>query len=65
MIAYHISTGVSFRIDCLEQALSTHGVPDVFNGDQGPQFISETFTDVLKRESVTISMIRRGHALTV
>jgi len=33
-----------------------------FNSDQGSQFTSEVFTDVLKRERVTISMDGRGRA---
>jgi putative transposase len=35
-------------IDALEEALANHGTPDIFNGDQGCQFTSEAFTDVLK-----------------
>jgi putative transposase len=46
----------------LEQALRTHGAPEIFNSDQGSQFTSEAFTDVLKREQVTISMDGRGRA---
>ena len=44
-------------MDCLEDALRVHGTPEVFNSDQGVQFTSETFTGVLKREEITISMI--------
>ena len=43
-----------FCVDCLEEALRIHGKPEVFNSDQGSQFTSESFTDVLKREGVTI-----------
>ena len=49
-------------MDCLEQALRTHGAPEIFNSDQGSQFTSEAFTDVLKRAQVTISMDGRGRA---
>ena len=35
-------------IEALEDALANHGVPDIFNSDQGCQFTSEGFTDVLK-----------------
>ena len=35
----------------------------MFNSDQGSQFTSSAFTDVLKREGVTISMDGRGRAL--
>jgi putative transposase len=51
-----------FCVDCLEDALREHGKPEVFNSDQGSQFTSEVFTDVLKRESVAISMDGRGRA---
>jgi putative transposase len=51
-----------FCVDCLEDALRTHGRPEVFNSDQGSQFTGDAFTDVLKREDVTISMDGRGRA---
>jgi putative transposase len=35
----------------------------VFNTDQGTQFTSAAFTDVLRREGVAISMDGRGRAL--
>lgn len=57
------SMDASFCVDCLEDALREHGRPDVFNSDQGSQFTSTVFTDVLKREGVTISMDGRGRAL--
>jgi putative transposase len=52
-----------FCVDCLEEALNTHGVPEIFNTDQGTQFTSENFTGVLQREDITISMDGRGRAL--
>jgi len=52
-----------FCIDCLEEALRCHGKPEIFNSDQGVQFTSTVFTDVLKREGITISMDGRGRAL--
>ena len=39
-----------------------HGTPEIFNSDQGSQFTSMAFTDVLKREGVVISMDGRGRA---
>ncbi len=57
------SMDASFCVDCLEDALREHGTPDVFNSDQGSQFTSAAFTDVLKREGVAISMDGRGRAL--
>lgn len=57
------SMDASFCVDCLEDALREHGTPTVFNSDQGSQFTSAAFTDVLKREGVAISMDGRGRAL--
>ena len=51
-----------FCVDCLEQALRTHGKPEIFNSDQGSQFTSEAFTCVLIREGIVISMDGRGRA---
>jgi putative transposase len=52
-----------FCVDCLEQALQTYGVPEIFNTDQGCQFTSEAFTSVLKAHCISISMDGRGRAL--
>ena len=57
------SMDASFCVDCLEDALREYGSPAVFNSDQGSQFTSASFTDVLKREGVAISMDGRGRAL--
>jgi putative transposase len=51
-----------FCVDALEQALRSHGKPEVFNTDQGSQFTSQAHTDVLKREGIEISMDGRGRA---
>ena len=65
VLAWRISNSMdaSFCVDCLEEALVDHGKPEIFNTDQGSQFTSLTFTGVLKRESVDISMDGRGRAL--
>jgi putative transposase len=51
---------VEFCIEALEEALMRHGKPDVFNTDQGSQFTSLAFTQVLKNAGVAISMDGRG-----
>ena len=56
------SMDATFCVDCLEEAIRTHGRPEIFNSDQGSQFTSDTFTGVLKREGITISMDGRGRA---
>ena len=51
-----------FCVDCLEEALRTPGMPEIFNSDQGSQFTGKAFTGVLEREGVIISMDGRGRA---
>lgn len=53
---------VDFCVDTLEDALRQHGTPEIFNTDQGAQFTSPDFTDVLQREGVAISMDGKGRA---
>nr|VFJ64717.1 MAG: putative transposase [Candidatus Kentron sp. FM] len=57
------SLDTAFCVECLEDALQTYGKPEIFNSDQGSQFTSIAFTDVLKREEIQISMDGRGRAL--
>ena len=62
VLSWRISNSMEavFCVDCLEDALRSHGKPEIFNSDQGSQFSSAAFTDVLKREGVVISMDVRG-----
>jgi putative transposase len=53
----------TFCVDCLEDALATHGKQEVFSSDQCSQFAYTAFTDMLKREEIKISMDGRGRAL--
>ena len=53
---------VEFCIDTLKDALHAHGRPEIFNTDQGAQFTSPDFTDVLDGEGVAISMDGKGRA---
>lgn len=47
---------VCFCTDSLQDALDEYGVPDIFNSDQGSQFTSLNFTDILKENNIRISM---------
>lgn len=53
----------TFCVAALEEALAAHGPPEIFNSDQGSQFTSEDFTQVLKAHQVRISMDGKGRAL--
>ena len=52
-----------FCIAALEEALAKHGTPDIFNSDQGSQFTSFAFTNVLRDNGIRISMDGRGRWL--
>jgi putative transposase len=51
---------VAFCIEALQEALARFGRPVIFNTDQGSQFTSTEFTDVLRTADVRISMDGRG-----
>jgi putative transposase len=53
----------SFCVDSLEEAIQHFGKPEIFNTDQGSQFTSDSFTGVLLRNDIKISMDGRGRAL--
>jgi putative transposase len=65
VLAWQVSNTLdsSFCVECLESALQMHGTPEIFNTDQGCQFTSTAFTDVLKLHDIKISMDGRGRAL--
>ena len=49
-----------FCIEALEEALQRFEAPEIFNTDQGCQFTSDAFTDVLKGHAIAISMDGKG-----
>ena len=49
-----------FCVEALHEALARYGAPEIFNTDQGSQFTSDAFTDVLKDHGVAISMDGKG-----
>ena len=50
----------NFCVAALNEALCKYGTPEIFNTDQGCQFTSEDFTQVLKDAGVQISMDGKG-----
>ena len=55
-----ITLEADFCIEAVEEALARYGKPDIFNTDQGSQFTSIAFTQVLKDAEIAISMDGRG-----
>jgi putative transposase len=64
VLSWRISNSLdaSFCIDALQDALLYYGCPEIFNTDQGSQFTSEGFTDILLTNDIKISMDGRGRA---
>jgi putative transposase len=62
VLSWRISNSMEadFCIEALEDALAKHGRPEIFNTDQGSQFTSPRFTDVLATNGIKISMDGRG-----
>ena len=54
------SLDTDFCVAVLEEALGKYGTPEIFNTDQGSQFTSYSFTQVLKEAHVKISMDGKG-----
>ena len=55
-----ITMEASFCVETLEEALTKHGKPEIFNTDQGSQFTGKLFTDVLLKHDIKISMDGKG-----
>lgn len=64
VLSWRVSTTLDadFCCEALEEALE-YGVPLIFNTDQGSQFTSQSFTDILLNRKIQISMDGRGRAL--
>jgi putative transposase len=51
-----------FVADCVRQAIVQHGKPLIINSDQGAQFTSDDYIDLLKEEQIQISMNGKGRS---
>jgi putative transposase len=62
VLAFRLSNTLTadFCVDALEEAISKFGKPEIFNTDQGSQFTSEEWINVLKNAGVAISMDGKG-----
>lgn len=49
-----------FCLDAVREAITLYGCPEIFNTDQGCQFTSLEFTNLLKDQGIQISMDGRG-----
>ena len=54
------SMDADFCVEALEEALTKYGKPEIFNTDQGSQFTSGAWIDVLIDAKVKVSMDGKG-----
>lgn len=62
VLAWRVSPTLTsdFCVAALEEALDRFGCPEIFNTDQGSQFTSIEFLNVLRRRQIEISMDGQG-----
>ena len=62
VLAWRLSVTLTsdFCVAALEAALARFGCPEIFNTDQGSQFTSVEFLNVLRRRQIEISMDGKG-----
>lgn len=62
VLAWRVSNTLDAEscIAALEEALRRDGPPEIFNTDQGAQYTSEAFTEVLRSHHIHISMDGKG-----
>ena len=65
VLAWELSNTLdaSFCVRAVQRAIEQHGVPEIFNTDQGSQFTCAAFTQPLLARGIKISMDGRGLAL--
>jgi putative transposase len=62
VLAHRVSISMTsdFCVEALNEAIARYGTPEIFNTDQGSQFTSNDFTQVLKDNQIKISMDGKG-----
>ena len=62
VLAWRLSNSLTtdFCVDAVEEAIARHGLPEIFNTDQGSQFTDKDFVGLLKDHEIQISMDGKG-----
>jgi putative transposase len=62
VLSFRVSNTMTpdFCVEALEEAIARFGAPEIMNTDQGSQFTSAAWIDVLKAEDTSISMDGKG-----
>jgi len=62
VLAWRLSNTLdaAFCVEALKEAVARYGIPGIFNRDQGSQFTSDRFIEILEKHSIDISMDGKG-----
>jgi putative transposase len=65
ILAYKISNSMDTTLaaDVLKEAITTYGMPKIFNSDQGSQYTSHEHTQILKENGIQISMNGKSRSI--
>jgi transposase InsO family protein len=65
VLAWRLSNSMDadFCVEALKDALAKHGKPEIFNTDQGSQFTSGDWVDVLTDAKIKVSMDGKGRSI--
>ena len=62
VLSWRLSNSLTtdFCLDAVEEALRRYGPPEIFNTDQGSQFTSQEFVDLIQGRGIRLSMDGKG-----
>lgn len=65
VVGWSLSNSMTAQWCCqvVADAITTHGKPQIINSDQGSQFTSQEYTQLLQQHEIAISMDGKGRAL--
>ncbi len=65
ILSYKLSNSMDTTLvtDVLQDALSKYPAPCIFNSDQGSQYTSHAYTEILRKNNIQISMNGKGRSI--
>jgi len=65
LVNWSIANAMTARwcVTTIQEAILLHGAPEIFNTDQGSQFTSQEYVELLEKQDIQISMDGKGRAI--